>query len=212
MDTWHDDVMDEARPAARPANAQWGNNVAILAANYLLATAGCGEVSNRGDHRRHLAQLQTGQTRGTPEQRDSSSSTRSCGSGEDRQSTGAARMFSGATDEQVGEPGWAPHRRRHRLSTAKPDESVGQARYRRARSEYTLLPMPLRVTGISPIGLGCALLNGPVDARGGPRSPAWPGPRSPSAVCGSWHVTPGYLYRPTSRDGACPGGAGREPA
>ncbi|MCV7198442.1 nonaprenyl/(2E,6E)-farnesyl/geranylgeranyl diphosphat synthase [Mycobacterium angelicum] len=38
---YHDDVMDEAavRRGAPSANARWGNNVAILAGDYLLATA-----------------------------------------------------------------------------------------------------------------------------------------------------------------------------
>ncbi len=38
---YHDDVMDEAqlRRGAQSANARWGNNVAILAGDYLFATA-----------------------------------------------------------------------------------------------------------------------------------------------------------------------------
>ncbi len=38
---YHDDVMDEARVrrGAQSANARWGNNVAILAGDYLFATA-----------------------------------------------------------------------------------------------------------------------------------------------------------------------------
>ena len=38
---YHDDVMDEAevRRGAPTANVRWGNNVAILAGDYLFATA-----------------------------------------------------------------------------------------------------------------------------------------------------------------------------
>src|SRR3979409_2544722 len=38
---YHDDVMDEAqvRRGAQSANARWGNNIAILAGDYLFATA-----------------------------------------------------------------------------------------------------------------------------------------------------------------------------
>ena len=38
---YHDDVMDEAqmRRGATSANARWGNNIAILAGDYLFATA-----------------------------------------------------------------------------------------------------------------------------------------------------------------------------
>ena len=38
---YHDDVMDEAqmRRGAKSANARWGNNIAILAGDYLFATA-----------------------------------------------------------------------------------------------------------------------------------------------------------------------------
>ncbi len=38
---YHDDVMDEAqmRRGAPSANARWGNNIAILAGDYLFATA-----------------------------------------------------------------------------------------------------------------------------------------------------------------------------
>ena len=76
---YHDDVMDEAevRRGAPSANARWGNNVAILAGDYLLATASrlvsrLGPVAVRivADT---FAQLVTGQmreTRGAPEGAD----------------------------------------------------------------------------------------------------------------------------------------------
>ncbi|AGC60972.1 polyprenyl diphosphate synthetase, GrcC1 [Mycobacterium liflandii 128FXT] len=73
---YHDDVMDEAqvRRGAPSANARWGNNVAILAGDYLLATASR-LVSRLGPDAVRIvadtfAQLVTGQmreTRGAPE-------------------------------------------------------------------------------------------------------------------------------------------------
>lgn len=73
---YHDDVMDEAavRRGAPSANARWGNNVAILAGDYLLATASR-LVSRLGPEAVRIvadtfAQLVTGQmreTRGAPE-------------------------------------------------------------------------------------------------------------------------------------------------
>lgn len=77
---YHDDVMDEAqvRRGAPSANAQWGNNVAILAGDYLLATASR-LVARLGPEAVRIiadtfAQLVTGQmreTRGTSENVDS---------------------------------------------------------------------------------------------------------------------------------------------
>lgn len=68
---YHDDVMDEAqvRRGAPSANARWGNNVAILAGDYLLATASR-LVSRLGPHAVRIiadtfAQLVTGQMRET---------------------------------------------------------------------------------------------------------------------------------------------------
>jgi heptaprenyl diphosphate synthase len=76
---YHDDVMDEAevRRGAPSANARWGNNVAILAGDYLLATASR-LVSRLGPEAVRIvadtfAQLVTGQmreTRGAPEGAD----------------------------------------------------------------------------------------------------------------------------------------------
>lgn len=76
---YHDDVMDEAavRRGAPSANARWGNNVAILAGDYLLATASR-LVSRLGPEAVRIvadtfAELVTGQmreTRGAPEGAD----------------------------------------------------------------------------------------------------------------------------------------------
>lgn len=76
---YHDDVMDEAavRRGAPSANARWGNNVAILAGDYLLATASR-LVSWLGPEAVRIvadtfAELVTGQmreTRGAPEGAD----------------------------------------------------------------------------------------------------------------------------------------------
>jgi heptaprenyl diphosphate synthase len=77
---YHDDVMDEAevRRGAPTANVRWGNNVAILAGDYLFATASR-LVSRLGPDAVRLiaetfAQLVTGQmreTRGATEGKDS---------------------------------------------------------------------------------------------------------------------------------------------
>lgn len=77
---YHDDVMDEAeiRRGAPSANLRWGNNVAILAGDYLFATASR-LVSRLGPNAVRIiaetfAQLVTGQmreTRGTAEGKDS---------------------------------------------------------------------------------------------------------------------------------------------
>ena len=77
---YHDDVMDEAqvRRGADSANARWGNNIAILAGDYLFATASR-LVSRLGPDAVRIiadtfAQLVTGQmreTRGAAEHVDS---------------------------------------------------------------------------------------------------------------------------------------------
>lgn len=77
---YHDDVMDEAevRRGAPSANLRWGNNVAILAGDYLFATASR-LVSQLGPDAVRIiadtfAQLVTGQmreTRGVPQGTDS---------------------------------------------------------------------------------------------------------------------------------------------
>jgi heptaprenyl diphosphate synthase len=77
---YHDDVMDEAqvRRGAESANARWGNNIAILAGDYLFATASR-LVSRLGPEAVRIiadtfAQLVTGQmreTRGAAENVDS---------------------------------------------------------------------------------------------------------------------------------------------
>src|SRR6202020_3269102 len=68
---YHDDVMDEAevRRGAPSANLRWSNNVAILAGDYLFATASP-LVSRRGPEAVRIidetfAQLLTGQMRET---------------------------------------------------------------------------------------------------------------------------------------------------
>jgi len=68
---YHDDVMDEAqiRRGAASANARWGNNIAILAGDYLFATASR-LVSRLGPEAVRIiaetfAQLVTGQMRET---------------------------------------------------------------------------------------------------------------------------------------------------
>ena len=68
---YHDDVMDEAqvRRGASSANARWGNNIAILAGDYLFATASR-LVSRLGPDAVRMiaetfAQLVTGQMRET---------------------------------------------------------------------------------------------------------------------------------------------------
>ena len=68
---YHDDVMDEAevRRGAQSANTRWGNNIAILAGDYLFATASR-LVSLLGPHAVRViaetfAQLVTGQMRET---------------------------------------------------------------------------------------------------------------------------------------------------
>lgn len=76
---YHDDVMDEAqmRRGAPSANARWGNNIAILAGDYLFATASR-LVSRLGPDAVRIvaetfAQLVTGQmreTKGTPDDDD----------------------------------------------------------------------------------------------------------------------------------------------
>lgn len=68
---YHDDVMDEAqvRRGATSANARWGNNIAILAGDYLFATASRLVASLRPDAVRIIAEtfaeLVTGQMRET---------------------------------------------------------------------------------------------------------------------------------------------------
>ncbi len=86
---YHDDVMDEAqvRRGAPSANARWSNNIAILAGDYLFATASR-LVSRLGPEAVRViadtfAQLVTGQMRETrghdgPRRRRSSTTSRWC--------------------------------------------------------------------------------------------------------------------------------------
>jgi heptaprenyl diphosphate synthase len=111
---YHDDVMDEAavRRGAPSANARWGNNVAILAGDYLLATASR-LVSRLGPEAVLIvadtfAQLVTGQmreTRGLPEGADSIEHYLKVVHEKTGSLIAAAGrfggMFSGADDEQV---------------------------------------------------------------------------------------------------------------
>ena len=68
---YHDDVMDEAdrRRGAESANARWGNSMAILAGDYLFATASDILSELGGDTVKHFAEtfseLVTGQMRET---------------------------------------------------------------------------------------------------------------------------------------------------
>jgi heptaprenyl diphosphate synthase len=111
---YHDDVMDEAevRRGAPSANARWGNNVAILAGDYLFATASR-LVSRLGPDAVRLiaetfAQLVTGQmreTRGSAEGVDSVEHYLKVVHEKTGCLIGAAgrfgAMFSGADDDQV---------------------------------------------------------------------------------------------------------------
>ncbi|WP_205876363.1 nonaprenyl/(2E,6E)-farnesyl/geranylgeranyl diphosphat synthase [Mycobacterium camsae] len=111
---YHDDVMDEAevRRGAASANARWGNNVAILAGDYLLATASR-LVSRLGPDAVRIvaetfAELVTGQmreTRGTPEEVDRIEQYLRVVHEKTGSLIGAAGrfggMFSGADDDQV---------------------------------------------------------------------------------------------------------------
>ena len=111
---YHDDVMDEAavRRGAPSANARWGNNVAILAGDYLFATASR-LVSRLGPEAVRLiaetfAQLVTGQmreTRGAAEGVDSVEHYLKVVHEKTGCLIGAAgrfgALFSGAEDEQV---------------------------------------------------------------------------------------------------------------
>jgi len=114
---YHDDVMDEAavRRGATSANARWGNNVAILAGDYLFATASR-LVSRLGPEAVRLiaetfAQLVTGQMRetrgltGPPEGADPVEHYLKVVHEKTACLIGAAgrfgAMFSGAEDEQV---------------------------------------------------------------------------------------------------------------
>jgi heptaprenyl diphosphate synthase len=111
---YHDDVMDEAevRRGAPSANARWGNNVAILAGDYLFATASR-LVSRLGPDAVRLiaetfAQLVTGQmreTRGNAQGLDSVEHYLKVVHEKTGCLIGAAgrfgAMFSGADDDQV---------------------------------------------------------------------------------------------------------------
>jgi heptaprenyl diphosphate synthase len=111
---YHDDVMDEAqvRRGAPSANVRWGNNIAILAGDYLFATASR-LVSRLGPEAVRViaetfAQLVTGQmreTRGAAEGVDSIEHYLKVIHEKTACLIGAAgrfgAMFSGADDEQV---------------------------------------------------------------------------------------------------------------
>ena len=111
---YHDDVMDEAqvRRGAPSANARWGNNIAILAGDYLFATASR-LVSRLGPDAVRIvaetfAQLVTGQmreTKGAPDDDDSVSHYLKVVSEKTACLIAAAGRFggtfSGATDDQT---------------------------------------------------------------------------------------------------------------
>lgn len=111
---YHDDVMDEAavRRGAPSANARWGNNVAILAGDYLLATASrlvsrLGPVAVRivADTFAELVTGQMRETRGLPEGADPVAQYLKVVHEKTGSLIGAAgrfgAMFSGADEEQI---------------------------------------------------------------------------------------------------------------
>lgn len=111
---YHDDVMDEAevRRGAPSANARWGNSIAILAGDYLLATASR-LVSRLGPDAVRIvadtfAELVTGQmreTRGLPDGADRIEQYLKVVHEKTGSLIGAAGrfggMFSGADDDQI---------------------------------------------------------------------------------------------------------------
>ncbi|KZS69562.1 geranylgeranyl pyrophosphate synthase [Mycobacterium kansasii] len=111
---YHDDVMDEAevRRGAPSANARWGNNVAILAGDYLLATAsrlvsrlGPAAVRIVADTFAALVAGQMRETRGAPEGADLIEQYLTVVHEKTSSLIGAAgrfgAMFSGADSDQV---------------------------------------------------------------------------------------------------------------
>ncbi|GAB3024320.1 nonaprenyl/(2E,6E)-farnesyl/geranylgeranyl diphosphat synthase [Mycobacterium bourgelatii] len=111
---YHDDVMDEAevRRGAPSANARWGNNVAILAGDYLLATASrlvsrLGPVAVRivADTFAELVTGQMRETRGLPDGVDPIEQYLKVVHEKTGSLIGAAgrfgAMFSGADEEQI---------------------------------------------------------------------------------------------------------------
>lgn len=111
---YHDDVMDEAavRRGAPSANARWGNNVAILAGDYLLATASrlvsrLGPVAVRivADTFAELVTGQMRETRGLPPGTDAIDQYLKVVHEKTGSLIGAAGrfggMFSGSDDDQI---------------------------------------------------------------------------------------------------------------
>lgn len=181
---YHDDVMDEAqvRRGAPSANAQWGNNVAILAGDYLLATASR-LVARLGPEAVRIiadtfAQLVTGQmreTRGTSENVDSIEQYLKVVQEKTGSLIGAAGrlggMFSGATDEQVerlsrlgGVVGTAFQIADDIIDIDSESDESGKLPGTDVREGVHTLPMlyALRESGPDCARLR-ALLNGPVD-------------------------------------------------
>ncbi len=180
---YHDDVMDEAevRRGAPSVNARWGNNVAILAGDYLLAAASR-LVARLGPEAVRIiadtfAQLVTGQmreTRGVPAGADSIEQYLKVVHEKTGSLIGAAgrlgAMFSGADEDQV-----------HRLSRlggvvgtafqiaddiididSEPDES-GKVPGTDVREGVHTLPMLYALAEAGPDGARLrALLAGPV--------------------------------------------------
>ncbi|CKN00737.1 polyprenyl-diphosphate synthase [Mycobacterium tuberculosis] len=181
---YYDDVMDEAqvRRGAPSANAQWGNNVAILAGDYLLATASR-LVARLGPEAVRIiadtfAQLVTGQmreTRGTSENVDSIEQYLKVVQEKTGSLIGAAGrlggMFSGATDEQVerlsrlgGVVGTAFQIADDIIDIDSESDESGKLPGTDVREGVHTLPMlyALRESGPDCARLR-ALLNGPVD-------------------------------------------------
>lgn len=181
---YHDDVMDEAqvRRGAPSANAQWGNSVAILAGDYLLATASR-LVARLGPEAVRIiadtfAQLVTGQmreTRGTSENVDSIEQYLKVVQEKTGSLIGAAGrlggMFSGATDEQVerlsrlgGVVGTAFQIADDIIDIDSESDESGKLPGTDVREGVHTLPMlyALRESGPDCARLR-ALLNGPVD-------------------------------------------------
>jgi geranylgeranyl pyrophosphate synthase len=181
---YHDDVMDEAevRRGTPTANVRWGNNVAILAGDYLFATASR-LVSRLGPEAVRLiaetfAQLVTGQmreTRGAAEGADSIEHYLKVVHEKTACLIGAAGrfggMFSGADDDQVerlsrlgGIVGTAFQISDDIIDIDSDSDESGKLPGTDVREGVHTLPMLYALRGPGPDGARLrALLDGPVD-------------------------------------------------
>jgi heptaprenyl diphosphate synthase len=181
---YHDDVMDEAevRRGTPTANVRWGNNVAILAGDYLFATASR-LVSRLGPEAVRLiaetfAQLVTGQmreTRGPAEGADSIEHYLKVVHEKTACLIGAAGrfggMFSGADDDQVerlsrlgGIVGTAFQISDDIIDIDSDADESGKLPGADVREGVHTLPMVYALREPGPDGARLrALLNGPVD-------------------------------------------------